>query len=240
MIIGIQTIKGLKIEELLTRAINYDFQAFEIFFDGFYPEDLSADFKNKLKEKIFQNNIYLTVHAPLFEQLDNSVKNHLYNSLSFAQEMNAHILTIHPILPLREFTLFLNNFLLKSDDIVPYLNIGIENIPTLDVHSLNKLFLDLNINSNVGVTYDIGHAQLNENAYNYLNMLQAPILECHAHNNDGKNDFHLDLRDKRGIIPIKKIIRSLYLKKQFRGPIILEYWREGMVQTKEWLLHLDK
>ncbi|MGV9199249.1 MAG: sugar phosphate isomerase/epimerase family protein [Promethearchaeia archaeon] len=239
MIIGLQTIKGFKIENILNRAIGMGFHAFEIFFDGYGCSDLSSAFQDQLVKRIEKNQVFLTVHAPIWEELNENAKQNLYDHLNFANEMKAHIFTLHPIYPLDEFSDFLDTFLSKAQNLVPELQIGIENTPMTSVNDLNSLFSQLEFPKNAGITYDIGHAQLAGDVFAYLAELRAPLFECHVHTNDGKSDDHLDIRDPQGVIPIKKILKFLVLKKEFKGPYILEYWREGIYKTYDWLLEME-
>lgn len=237
MIIGLQTIKGFNIEDILDKAITLGFRAFEIFFDGYYCSELPQAFRTQLKERINEHDLFLTVHAPIIKTLNQETIQMIYDHLAFAHSMDAHIFTLHPIYPLKIFSLFLKTVLKEANKSAPSVRIGIENIPMSTASELNNLFSQLDMIQNVGLTFDIGHAQLTSNALEYLNALRMPIVECHLHTNDGKCDSHLDIRDERGIIPIRRILKTIFLEKDFKGPYILEYWREEMDQTKDWLAH---
>lgn len=71
--------------------------------------------------------------------------------------------------------------------------------------------------------YHVSDEVQERNALKYLENIEGPIIEVHAHNNNGKEDEHNQINN--GIIPFKHILDYLTNNLSFQGPIILEYLR---------------
>ena len=69
---------------------------------------------------------------------------------------------------------------------------------------------------NLGITFDIGHANTNNMIDEFLSLKQK-ISHVHAHDNHGETDEHLPVGD--GIIDWNKIIKGL---SNFKGRVVLE------------------
>ncbi len=214
----------------------------EIFFDGFLPQA----FPNATRKKIddLSDTLYLTIHSPLKNPFEKEGYHDLLDCLNFAIQIKAKIFTIHADYRINKFINFLEDFLANSN--YSEIIIGIENIPGITVNEMNEIFNNLNVYPNLGVTFDISHAQLSpiflkkkeKNAFKYLKNLNAPIMEIHLHNTDGFSDLHSRIRE--GIIDIREILVYMKKEKDFKGPYIIEYWRENVFNDYLWLHELLK
>ncbi|MBD3214526.1 MAG: hypothetical protein GF311_18075 [Candidatus Lokiarchaeota archaeon] len=242
-LIGFQTVKHHSIEYVLKNALDGKLSAFEIFFDGFLPRDIIPSFINKLNEYRINEELLFTVHSPIIELKDSKWINAMKDSLNFAQKIKANLLTVHAEPKIDLLVSKIKPFLRLCFASYPKLRIGIENTHYTSCEKFNNLMMSLREYPNVGITFDIGHAQLAplysktklKDPLAYLKNLKSPILECHLHNNDGVHDNHLSITDKKGIINIKEILRELIIHRDFNGPIIFEYFREHMEKDLSYL-----
>ena len=199
--------------------------AFEIFFNGFTPDDLKLNFKRALKKNA--NSIFLTVHSPIKSLVSRKNMEIFSSCLEFTNEFNAKIYTIHGDISTSKGIRNLEILIKKAQDYD--IKIGLENT-FITTSTINNLFNKFKHYDN-GITFDMGHAGIynvsdeikEKNALKYLENLEGPIIEVHAHNNNGKNDEHHRIND--GVIPFEPILRYLIDDLGFQGPIILEYLR---------------
>ena len=234
--IGLQTVKHLKIEEILQTTLDYDLNAFEIFFDGHLPRDLTERVKEMLSKVQKTANILLSIHAPLISTSKSYWFRTMHECLLFAQRYGASLFTIHPDPTSSQFLQKAKTLIELAQKEYKELTILIENTPSTPANMINEFFDQLHQFKNVGFTFDIGHAQLSpissatrrKNAINYLEVLEVPILECHVHTNRGKKDEHLSIQNAAGVISLKEVIRNLIDQKKFSGPFIFEYFRGNM------------
>jgi len=75
--------------------------------------------------------------------------------------------------------------------------IAIENMPEpysflmKSVEDFTKFYEE--INEDIGLAFDVGHANLNGHTERFLTILGDKIVHIHAHDNDGKSDQHLGI-----------------------------------------------
>jgi sugar phosphate isomerase/epimerase len=234
--VGLQTVQHLKIETVLQKIHEFNISAFEIFFNGFLPRDISHQVRILLEKLKKTPEFLLTVHTPLIGLSESFWFDVMEECLEFAQKCGARLCTIHPDPDPSKFlqkAIPLIKLALKD---YKEITILIENTPSTPADIMNEIFSQIKQYKNVGLTYDMGHSQLapltshnqKKSAVEYLEKLNGPILECHIHTNRGKEDEHLSIRDTAGIIDLKAIIRTLIERKKFTGPLIFEYYRGDM------------
>jgi len=234
--IGLQTVKHLKIEEVIQTALDFDLNAFEIFFDGYLPRDLTEKSKEYLTKIKNIANFLLTVHSPLISTSQSYWARIMHECLIFAQQYGAALFTIHPDPSSSQFLQKTISLIELAQNDFNEITLLIENTPSTPATMINEIFEQLRQYKNLGFTFDIGHAQLapissvprRKNAINYLEVLEVPILECHVHTNRGKKDEHLSIQNAAGVINLRKVLRILMEQKDFSGPFIFEYFRGNM------------
>jgi sugar phosphate isomerase/epimerase len=80
--------------------------------------------------------------------------------------------------------------------------------------------------SNVGITFDAGHANMGYKPLSYLQSLPAgKIVNVHVHDNDGTGDEHLSVGD--GTIDFQTLVCALK-KSGYAGNIIVERWEPDL------------
>jgi len=246
--IGFQTVKYRKIEEILKYAIEKELSAFEIFFDGFLPRDISHSFIEILNNYRCSNKLFFTVHAPIIQIDETHWIDIMKETLVFSKNVNAKYLTIHAEAREELFLSKLHPLLELCLEKYKRMKLCLENTPYISCEKMNKILDKLKIFPNVGITFDIGHAQLAyinqsisiKNAFLFLKELEGSIFECHLHNNDGISDSHLSITNRAGVINIKEILRELITKKEFCGPFIFEYFRGDINMDLNFLRNITK
>jgi len=224
MNIGLQTVNYVEHEEHFKHAIEIRATAFEIFFHGFTPNDIKPSFKSTLKKAA--DTVFLTVHSPIISLVSRKNMEFFNSCLDFANEYGARIYTIHGDISTSKGIRNLEILIKKAQDYD--IKIGLENT-FITTNTINEIYNKFKHYNNVGITFDIGHAGIYDvsdeikesNALKYLKNIAGPIIEVHAHNNNGKEDEHRRIND--GVIEFEPLLRYLVDKLEFEGPIILEY-----------------
>jgi sugar phosphate isomerase/epimerase len=73
--------------------------------------------------------------------------------------------------------------------------------------------------TDLGLTLDIGHANVNSQINEFFEKVPEKIVHAHLHDNHGRTDEHLGLGD--GIIDWLKIVRA-FKKISFKGTLVVE------------------
>jgi sugar phosphate isomerase/epimerase len=73
--------------------------------------------------------------------------------------------------------------------------------------------------TNLGITFDLGHANVNSQINEFFEKLPERIVHAHLHDNHGKTDEHLGLGD--GNIDWQKTVRA-FKKIDFKGTLVVE------------------
>lgn len=168
------------------------------------------------------------MHSPIIS-LGTRKNMEIFSScIDFANSIGARIYTIHGDVSTSKG---INNLEILIKEAQEYdIKVGLENT-FITTSTINNLFNKFKQYDNVGITFDMGHAGIyhvsdevqERNALKYLENIEGPIIEVHAHNNNGKEDEHNQINN--GIIPFKHILDYLTNNLSFQGPIILEYLR---------------
>jgi phosphoglucan,water dikinase len=225
-------------------AVANGFDAFEWFPDkkesgaGWQESDFDAETRRHIKDTAFEHDIRLSVHAPWqVNPLQAQARERLLENLEFAKDIGASLLNVH---------LYTEEGMASYvESIVPSvkrfarlgIKLSIENTPFTGPEDFNELFrklgsLGFSDGAQVGMSLDIGHANLCEATHNdYLRFVdlldpQVPILHIHVHENYGDYDSHLPLftgpagKDASGIQGLMERLK----RRNFSGCIILEQW----------------
>jgi sugar phosphate isomerase/epimerase len=229
--LGVQTSKhnNMLLEQQLDFCIKNKGKVFEIFFDGFSPCDLKKDLREKIKKLALENGITLQVHAPI-KRGDDSWEKVLKDTLDFCSDTGSKVLTMHPkakYIPVYE------NIFREAQEKDIY--IGLENYKDNDIYPSPEQFLSLYNHffnfPNIGITFDVGHANINREAVSYLRSIPVEkIVNMHIHDNSGKDDEHSPVG--QGNINFRELIH--YLKeKNYQGNFVIERWEDKLESTKK-------
>lgn len=224
--IGLQSSKynALLLENEINFCINNGFRVFEIFFDDFWPWDIPWTIRKELKELSIEKDITLQVHAPIKKM--EPWLGILIETLEFTEEINSNLLTIHP--EFEDIILYKYVFSLALEKGI---YIGLENYKAKGNYSsardlifFNSLFYKF---PNIGVTFDTGHANIQDNPEEYLASITRglKLLNVHLHDNHGETDSHLPLGE--GNINFAGLVYILK-KMDYRGNFIVEHWNDNL------------
>lgn len=155
-------------------------------------------------------NIKYSVHAPFAgtnialhsKPLLNATLKMLKQSMANAAELNCHLWIFHPgmntgisaFYPGMDWTRNLQSTRSLLEFARDYgVEISIENGLNFflmhNVEDFEKFYKD--IEENIGLTLDTGHANINAQLNNFLTEIPDKIVHIHAHDNLGKTDEHL-------------------------------------------------
>jgi sugar phosphate isomerase/epimerase len=182
----------------------------EIVDEGFHT--LTKQRVSTLKTLGKSYNKKYTVHAPfadiniasLSKPILKTVFKRLETSISFTSDLDASVWVFHPGLrtgismfypgmdwiqnleTIRTLLKIANNYNVK---------IAIENVPepypflTKNIEDFKKFYEELDVD--IGLVFDVGHANLNKQMDQFLTVFGDKIVHIHAHDNRGGIDEHL-------------------------------------------------
>ena len=243
-------------------AVAHDFTAFEFFPDrghagvgGWAETDLDAWQRRSIREKAEENDIELTVHAPLtFVPVDSPTDARLYSTVEFAHDIGATLINLHLDIgrgPERFVEALATTLRLTAE---ANLKLAIENTVWTGPEDFNAVFAAFDEHPelpthHVGMCFDLGHANLfgatQNNYWAFLDAL-APgvrVIHLHLHENLGDRDSHLPLftgpsrHNATGIAGMLSRVRQ----HGFDGCAILEQWPSPptlLVNARDGLLNL--
>jgi sugar phosphate isomerase/epimerase len=224
----------------------------EIVDDGFHT--LNKQRISMLKNIGESYGLKYSVHAPFSDiniaspskPMLKAMLKRLEKSISYASDLNAYVWVFHPGLETGVSMFYpgmgwLQNLktarlLLKiaSDYGV---KIAIENVPEpypflmKSVEDFTKFYDE--INEDIGLAFDVGHANLNGQIERFLMVFTDRIVHIHAHDNQGKSDQHLGIG--YGNIDWKKVANLLKRISYDKLVIIesFEHIKESMHKLKQ-------
>jgi sugar phosphate isomerase/epimerase len=198
-----------KMTERLHRA---ETACIEIVDDGFHALDKQR--VSMLKSIGESYGLKYSVHAPFADiniaspskPLHKAMLKRLEKSISYANILDAYVWVFHPGLKtgvsmfypgmdwLQNLKTTRSLIKIASDYGV---KIAIENVPEpfpflmKSVEDFTKFYEE--INEDIGLVFDVGHANLNRQIESFLTVFKDNIVHIHAHDNDGKDDQHLGI-----------------------------------------------
>jgi sugar phosphate isomerase/epimerase len=196
------------IEHLIKSEVTY----IEIVDEGFHT--LSKQRVSILKNISESYGVKYSMHAPFADiniaspskPMLKAMLKRLQKSISYASTLNAYMWVFHPGLktgismfyPTMDWlqNLKTTRLLLKIADNYG-VKIAIENVPEpfpflmKSVEDFTKFYEE--INEDIGLVFDIGHANLNGQIERFVTVFGDKIVHVHAHDNDGKSDQHLGI-----------------------------------------------
>lgn len=217
-------------EEIMEK-ISKHFNRWEIVAEG---KHYLWDIKEKFLKITSSYNVKFSVHAPLSDiniasinqKMGNESIRQINETIKIASKLNISLITMHPghLSPLGvlvpEEVKEINKRSVKqiSKTAEEYgVTIALENMPNQRIttcHSLKEL-LEI-ADSNVGICFDIGHANTNNNIGEFLDY--GKFVNVHIHDNFGKNDPHLVIGE--GNIDFRNVLKKL--NEKYGGVVVIE------------------
>jgi sugar phosphate isomerase/epimerase len=248
--IGNQTAHSAPLFAPFDFAVRHGFDAFEWFPDrlpdgtGRVAAYLTAAQRQDVRSRARDAGIRLSVHAPIPADPLRPNDRDLEDSLRLAVDLGAAILNIHFADPRRteEFASALGPWVQRCS--ISGVRLALENVPHVGPDDCNQLFALLPRNGAVGMTLDVGHANLHPATIHdyiaYLDRLRhdLPIIHLHLHENWGDADSHLVVftgpagRDPSGLATLFDRLRQ----RGFSGNVVMEQWPqppELLVQARD-------
>jgi sugar phosphate isomerase/epimerase len=241
---------------MLKELETVDAENVEIVDDGRHALDETR--VESLKKIIKKRGFTTSVHAPFIDvnialhskPARTAVLTRLKWSLQFTSELGSNYWVFHPGLQTGnshfaqglEWELNLESVreLLSASREVG-VNATIENglhpLPFLckTADDFTRFYKDLG-ETDLGITLDLGHANVNGQIDEFFEKLPERIVHAHLHDNHGRNDEHLGLGD--GNIDWQKIVRA-FKKISYKGTLVVESAKnvEESVQKLKTLLN---
>jgi len=220
---------------------------FEVFLDeglggtGIRAEHFSEADRLKIKETAQTYKKHLTVHSPITVDYTK-----LTDSLIFARDIGAELLTIHPLSTRSDFLkpMLKNIITLAEFALSINIKLGLENGLNFGKYQtaedMNKIFNEIYQSSSqltrvVGLTFDVGHANLASTPAEFLNGFNYPVIHVHLHDNNSLVDSHSKIGE--GNINFTEIF-SILKKRNYSGAFILERWHDTIIEELEYLVQL--
>ncbi len=235
--------------ETISFAHQHGFQGVEITCD--YPRgplDYSHETISQMATLAKKHDMPLQVHAPyrnlrladinprIREASVQSVK----DGIDFAHQINARIVTMHlgntaKILLSQFYTRIRKTLLDSITALVEYAEVhnvalAIENVPSgksaweeaigQKAEEIIDIIKEIKA-KNIGVTFDVGHANTVSDPVNFAIELAPYIVNVHLHDNDGSIDQHLLIGE--GKIDFLEILGT-FKRVNYSGPLVLEYF----------------
>jgi sugar phosphate isomerase/epimerase len=203
---------GEPFKKMTKHLIKAEMAYIEIVDDGFHT-------LNKQRVSILSNlgesyGLKYSVHAPFADiniaspskPMLKAMLKRLEKSISYASALNAYMWVFHPGLktgvsmfyPSMDWRQNLKTTRLLLKIAGDYgVKVAIENVPEpfpflmKSVEDFTKFYEE--INEDIGLVFDVGHANLNGQIELFLTVFGDKIVHIHAHDNDGKSDQHLGI-----------------------------------------------
>jgi sugar phosphate isomerase/epimerase len=241
MKIGLSTLYcfGQPFSDVLRELETIEVANVEIVDDRYHALD---ETRVKALKKIIKDRGFATsVHAPFidiniaspFKPIRTTILSRLKQSIQFSSELGSYYWVFHPglqsgISPFAQdldwkWNLVSVRELLSAGQEFG-VNLTIENglhpLPFLmkTADDFIRFYKDLG-ETGLGLTLDIGHANVNNQINDFFDRLPEKIVHAHLHDNHGKTDEHLGLGD--GNINWQNIVRA-FKKIGFKGTLVVE------------------
>jgi sugar phosphate isomerase/epimerase len=224
----------------------------EVVDDGFHT--LNKQRVSMLKNIGEAYGLKYSVHAPFADiniaspskPMLNAMLKRLEKSIIFARDLNAYVWVFHPGLRTGISMFYPRMDWLQNLETVQSLSkiasdycvrIAIENVPEpypflmKSVKGFKKFYRE--IDEDVGLVLDVGHANINGQIELFLKTFADRIVHIHAHDNNGKADQHLGIG--YGNIDWKNMADSLKRESYDKVVVIesIEHVQESLRKLKQ-------
>lgn len=209
-----------------------NFSLWEIVAEHFHHPSLAGKELNALLPSY---SLKMQVHAPLSDiniaSISRSVREasirELKEAISFARQIDADVVTLHPghkspmTIEHEEIVFSLTKealFELEKYAEEMGVKLGLENMPDMSVAICKtpQQISQLLNNTAIGVCFDIGHANTNQNIDDFFELRDL-FVNVHIHDNDGKKDAHATVGE--GNIDFKRLCPKF---SSYAGNFIIE------------------
>lgn len=238
--IGLSTLFCLSepLEKMIEHILKIETAYIEIVDEGLHA--LNKRRVKSLNELAASYGLKYTVHSPFADiniaspskPLLNAMLKRLKKSIIHASDLNCQTWVFHPGLKTGVSMFYpgkdwiqnlktaqsLSNF--ANDHGV---EATIENVPEpfpflmKSVEDFQKFYSEAN--ENIGLVFDVGHANINQQIESFLTTFADKIVHIHAHDNTGKSDEHLGIG--HGNINWKKTA-ALIKNISYKGTVVVE------------------
>ena len=241
---------------MLKELETVDAENVEIVDDGRHALDETR--VKSLKKIIKKRGFTTSVHAPFIdvnialpsETARTAVLARLKRSLQFSSELGSNYWVFHPGLqtgnsnftPDLDWELNLESVrellsAAREFGVNATIENGLHPLPFLmkTADDFTRFYKDLG-ETNLGITFDLGHANVNSQINEFFEKLPERIVHAHLHDNHGRNDEHLGLGD--GNIDWQKTVAA-FKKIGYKGTLVVESAKnvEESVQKLKTLLN---
>lgn len=223
------------------RISKIDVEHVEIFDEG--PHALNSRRVDALKKVIKARNLHLSVHAPFVDiniastspVIRDAVMKRLKKSIRLSAQLNPEYWVFHPgiqsaigdMLPGVDWEINLKSVRELLYEAEKHgLRISIENVPDpfpfllKKIDEFERFYEDLGDEGlNLGLTFDVGHANINGELFDFIERFREKIVHTHLHDNDGRSDAHLGIGF--GNIDWSSLIKALR-KANYKGALVIE------------------
>jgi sugar phosphate isomerase/epimerase len=238
--IGLSTLHclGKPFGKMTKKIVEADVRYIEIIDDGFHTLDKRK--VSMLRSLGESHSLKYSVHAP-FADINiaspsdfmlKAMLKRLEKSIENANSLDAYIWVFHPGLKTGISMFYPNKDWIQNCKTASLLSkiandygvkIAIENVPEpypflmKNVEEFEKFYKE--VNEDIGLALDVGHANLNGQIELFTAKFPDKIVHIHVHDNDGKDDQHLGIG--YGIINWEKFA-NLMKKTSFGGVVVVE------------------
>jgi sugar phosphate isomerase/epimerase len=244
---------GESFKKMTEHLIGAEVTCIEIVDEGFHT--LNKQRVLMLKNVGESYGLKYSVHAPFADiniaspskPMLKAMLKRMEKSISYASTLNAYLWVFHPGLktgvsmfyPDMDWRQNLKTTRLLLKIACDYdVKIAIENVPEpfpflmKSVEDFTRFYDE--INEDIGLVFDVGHANLNRQIERFLTVFGDKIVHIHAHDNDGKSDQHLGIGS--GNIDWKNVADTLG-RISYNKVVIIESV-EQVEESKHRLKHL--
>jgi sugar phosphate isomerase/epimerase len=229
---------GKPFKEMLKQLAKTQTTYIEIIDDGLHT--LNKQRVSTLRSLARSLDLEYSVHAPFADiniaspskPILNTTLRQLKKSIAYAHELNAYLWIFHPgmktgissFYPEKDWHQNLKTVktLLRTANEYK-VKIAIENVPEpypflmKNIHDFEKFYEE--IGGDVGLTLDVGHANINKQTDLFLTTFKHQIVHMHLSDNDGISDQHLGIGS--GTVDWKNLVDHLR-KTAYNGTLIIE------------------
>lgn len=190
----------------------------------------------EMSEVLSGHGLQCQVHAPICDwniaamsdRLREASLQETFDVLDAAAELGAEVVTVHPGLSSMAVPGLEDRAVARAKDAVRRISkraddagvvVGIENMPSppFFLGRTASQLAEIVDGTDLGVTFDIGHANTTEQIDAVIDLLGDRFVNIHIHDNDGSRDSHLAIGE--GSIDFDRVVRRL---SGYRGNWIIE------------------
>lgn len=232
-------------------VIDNKFDWFEIGFDWEQNFNLSDKTLNEIKKLSQENNVKLIVHTAwylpvctIIPEVKKAVIENIKKGIDIAKKVGSNRVTVHPgwrEMPPPALDKNYNALIETLKELVNYakkfdINICFENNDSGICASIEDYKKVSDSVKGIRMTFDVGHANVNDNPDEYFAKFNDRIMDVHIHDNGGEHDEHMCVGE--GNIDFKKFF-SECKKAKYNGPFILELFPyENILKGRERFLDI--